>query len=75
MLSISRCINGILAAMVEEDMVHIVYIHNHNYYDNNQNILQDVYVFSSYMHQRLQVSINFGYKSALSRKVCYTMKS
>ena len=79
MLSILQCVNGILAAMVEEDMVRnnihsltyllIIYIYIFFY-------RMYMYLANSYMHHRLQVSINFGYKSALSRKVySYTMRS
>ena len=31
--------------------------------------IQDVYAFSSYMDNRLQRSIKYGYESALSKKV------
>ena len=69
-----QCVNGILTAMVEEDMVHVLLYFNFSQsYDNYcDTFLQHVYVFSSYMHHRLQVSISFGYKSTLSRKVYAT---
>ena len=42
-------------------------------------LFQDVYAFSSYMYNRLQISIKHGYESALSKKVAinnhYTIKS
>lgn len=54
--------------MIEEDMVRVQSELN-VFKIKIFSLFQDVYAFSSYMYNRLQISIKHGYESALSKKV------